>query len=149
VYNEVTVDDLVKDGPLTPEERREIHAQESPLPGHPGSGDREAIQQFLSAVGLPTDMNYLVHFQAFVQAQRIYVNRYPHYKDLPIKAMGARGVLVQARTCVERIWARTMNEPNPKVGKLPKLDDTYDAINYLAHFITQSLKGNTQGDWWK
>lgn len=126
--------------------RRAAHAAESPIPGHPGSGDRDSIIAFLRAVELPTDINYLVHFQAFVQAQRIYVNRYPTYMDEPIKKMGLKGVLVQARTCVERIWTKVFVSHTHTKGALPKLDDAYDGINYLAHFITQSLLRNN-GDW--
>lgn len=128
------------------DERRAAHDAESPIPGHPGSSDREAITNFLTAMGLPTDKNYLIHFQAFVQAQRIYVNRYPTYMDEPIKKMGLKGVLVQARTCVERIWTKVFISHTHTKGALPKLDDAYDGINYLAHFITQSLLRNN-GDW--
>jgi hypothetical protein len=125
--------------------RRAAHAAESPIPGHPGGSDKQAIQQFLTAVGLPTDMNYLVHFQAFVQAQRIYATRYPIYQDKPIESMGRKGVLVQARTCVERIWAKTFI--SHAATRNFNGDDVYDAINYLAHFITQSYKGNEGWDW--
>ena len=127
-------------------ERRAAHDKESPIPGHPNEADASHITTFLAAVGLPTDMNYLVHFSTLVAAQRIYVRRYPSYLDEPIRQMGIKGILVQARTCVERTWTRTFVS---HIGsKQPKLDDAYDGINYLAHFIAQShLKNDGTWNW--
>lgn len=139
-----------KEGDLydKPQPVRSVEQPNSEATDHPGVSDLKAIRTFLESVGLPTDLHYAVHFQAFVQAQRIYADRYPKYRDEPIHEMGAKGVLVQARTCVSRIWAKhgPGNNTRLRAGKLYSMDDTYDAINYLAHFITQMFIANN-GDW--
>jgi hypothetical protein len=112
-----------------------------------GNDCRHDVQIFLEALGLPTDENYIQHMKVFVTAQRIYSRRYPKYKDEPIRQMGVKGVLVQARTCLERLWVGFgPSTPLLRAGKVDDLDDAYDGINYLAHFINQMYARNN-GSW--
>jgi len=82
---------------------------------------------------IPDD--FVDHFQVLVEAQRLYQQRYSQYKDRPIRAMGWRGCLMQARTCAERLWSRMLD-------KEWVLDDALDGINYFVHYVRQGLNEN-------
>jgi hypothetical protein len=119
---------------------------------HPGvedqsssSTEKEKMVAVLRTLDLKTDPPELwQHFAVLVEAQRIYERRFLKYRDEPIQAMGWRGVLVQMRTCMERLWGLWGH--NGHVGTDDS--DAHDLINYAAHFIKQVRLGNRDGKWW-
>jgi hypothetical protein len=141
---------------LNPDEQDQAPQDAQPLAGESEhdshvSGmsevDAASMRLFLLNMGIPQDDNFLYHLRAFTVAMRIYAKRYPKYQDQPIRAMGAKGVLVQARTCVERLWTVFgPSTPPLRAGKVDDLDDAYDAMNYLAHFIN-SMNQRSNGEW--
>lgn len=98
-----------------------------------------AIVQALEILGLKQNGiiqdAFVEHFRVFVEAQRIYMTRYKKYQDRPIRSMGWRGCLMQARTCAERLWALMQD------GEWV-LDDALDGINYFVHYIRQGVNEN-------
>lgn len=99
----------------------------------------------MRTLGLETHPREKVwHFAVLVEAQRIYERRFDKYRDVPIARMGWKGVLVQAMTCMERLWAL-----RDYLGHIGTDDsDAHDLINYAAHFIGQVRMGNRDGKWW-
>jgi hypothetical protein len=88
------------------------------------------------ALGLRVDEHaFKEHFSMLLDAQVIYQNRYDIYKDRPIRSMGWRGCLMQARTCAERLWAMMLDDEWRR-------DDALDLINYAVHYLRQGVTSN-------
>jgi hypothetical protein len=106
---------------------------------------KEAYIGAMRTLGLDTQEDaFWQHFAVLIEAQLIYQKRYAKYRDIPIEHMGWRGVLVQMRTCMERLWGFWTF-----TGHIGTDDsDAHDLINYSAHWIKQVRIGNRNGKWW-
>lgn len=91
------------------------------------------LLEAMHALGLKTDPTFAQHFLILLRAQRIYESRFIKYKDVPIRAMGWRGCISEARKLIDRwsaLWLHDSAERDP--------DDPLDLINYAVHAIRQS-----------
>lgn len=116
----------------------EAHVQEYHKTSPAERADVEDITLLdaMYTLGLKTDPTFAQHFLVLLRAQRIYEDRFDKYQDAPIRAMGWRGCISEARKLIDRwsaLWERNRDP-----------DDPLDLINYTVHAIRLSEAENGQ-----
>lgn len=90
--------------------------------------------------------------EVLVGALSIYAQRNEEYRDNWVR-MGWRGMLVRVRERAERLWDSLFWADLPETDyskwSARKLDDAYDAINFLAFLIRAVQTANRDGEWWR
>jgi hypothetical protein len=80
----------------------------------------------------------------FLKAWTIYAERQEEHGDQVWTASGWRGMLVDMRKKLDRLWFKYWGRvPTNEVN----LDSAYDLLNYTAFFIRQVEANNQNGDW--
>jgi hypothetical protein len=80
----------------------------------------------------------------FMKAMLIYYERQEEHGDAVWQASGWKGMLVDMRKKLDRLWFKYWGEvPTNEVN----LDSAYDLLNYTAFFIRQVEANNPDGKW--
>jgi hypothetical protein len=83
----------------------------------------------------------------FLKAWAIYAERQEEHGDRVWQASGWRGMLVDMRKKLDRLWFRFWNT-NTRPKDLDKaLDSAYDLLNFTAFFIRQVEANRRNGEW--
>lgn len=88
--------------------------------------------------------------QIFMEALVIFNERQERYGDEVWQASGWRGMLVDMRKKLDRLWAEYYNLDN--TGKHINaesydLDSAYDLLNFTVFFIRQVRANQRDGEW--
>ena len=83
--------------------------------------------------------------KVFQDAFRIYQERQEQHGDQVWKASGWRGMLIDMRKKLDRLWFATWDADDETVEL--GLDSAYDLLNYTAFFIRQAQAGDRNGTW--
>jgi hypothetical protein len=81
----------------------------------------------------------------FVRCFQIYRDRQEQHGDPVWQASGWRGMLVDMRKKLDRLWYATWDADDETV--MLALDSAFDLINYTAFFIRQAEDANRDGSW--
>lgn len=82
----------------------------------------------------------------FLKAWSIYAERQEEHGDMVWQASGWRGMLVDMRKKLDRLWFRYWGNLPPRDND-KALDSAYDLINFTAFFIRQVEADKQNGDW--
>lgn len=87
------------------------------------------------------------HAEVLLRVRKIYEERSARRGPLWRK-MGARGQLVNMRTCVERLWNQFYNINPDDLEELDvDVDDALDLINYTVFLVLCLNHGSRDGEW--
>lgn len=88
--------------------------------------------------------------EIFLKAWSIYADRQEEHGDQVWKESGWRGMLVDMRKKLDRLWFRYWSqdhELSPIEDYDKALDSAYDLLNFTVFFIRQVEAGNRDGEW--
>lgn len=87
--------------------------------------------------------------EVFMEAFEVYHDRQVRYGDQVWQASGWRGMLVDMRKKLDRLWAEYYNLDNSGDVNPEKynLDSAIDLINFTAFFIRQVRENDRDGEW--
>lgn len=86
----------------------------------------------------------------YLKAMLIYYERQDEHGDQVWQASGWRGMLVDMRKKLDRLWYRYWNQDSsvtPVEDYDKALDSAYDLLNFTAFFIRQVEAGKRDGEW--
>lgn len=112
------------------------------------SGMEEVDETVSSANFINIDALADRHHEVLLECRRIYEERSARRGPLWRK-MGARGQLVNMRTCVERLWTRFFNISPEEIADNENfdVDDALDLINYTVFLVLCLRDGSRDGEW--
>lgn len=109
-------------------------------PGYPPK-ESDNVRLILELLGVAyTEDNYAV-MSMFVRAYQIYIERQAKYHDA-WKRYGALNNLIRSASKLQRVQEVYWYPDEVPLDDMDlDLDDAFDALNYLAFFITQAERG--------